>query len=121
MNNTNIVLNILKKSSKNFTAYEILDKFQKIRKTQPMTVYRALNDLIKKGEIHKSNQSKTYLLCNQDNHKKHNPSIAICKKCGDTKELKSDLFSNILKNYRLKKYDFSDFEIEVSTLCRGCL
>ena len=46
MSNTEIVFNIIKKSSKNLTAYEILDKLQKIKKTQPMTVYRALDKLI---------------------------------------------------------------------------
>jgi Fur family transcriptional regulator, zinc uptake regulator len=104
MKNTEIVLSVIKKSSKKLTAYAILEKFQKIKKVQPMTVYRALNDLIEQGVIHKSNQKK----------------IAICKKCGDTEELKSDLFSNLLKKTSIKKYSFSSYEVEVSTICRGC-
>ena len=39
MNNNEIALNIIKNSQKSLTAYEILDKFQKIKKVQPMTVY----------------------------------------------------------------------------------
>ena len=120
MKNTEIVLSVIKKSSKKLTAYAILEKFQKIKKVQPMTVYRALNDLIEQGVIHKSNQKKTYLLCNHSHNKKHNPAIAICKKCGDTEELKSDLFSNLLKKTSIKKYSFSSYEVEVSTICRGC-
>ena len=58
MKNTEIVLSVIKKSSKKLTAYAILEKFQKIKKVQPMTVYRALNDLIEQGVIHKSNQKK---------------------------------------------------------------
>ena len=53
MKNTEIVLSVIKKSSKKLTAYAILEKFQKIKKVQPMTVYRALNDLIEQGVIHK--------------------------------------------------------------------
>jgi len=60
MNNTEIVLSVIKKSSKQLTAYAILEKFQKIKKVQPMTVYRALNDLIEQGIIHKSNQKKLF-------------------------------------------------------------
>ena len=121
MNNTDMVLNIIKKSEKNLSAYEILNKFQKIKKCQPMTVYRASDRLMEKREIHKSNHNKTYLLCCQNLDKKHNPSIAICKKCGLTEELRSDIFFNLLKNLRLKKYDFSNFEVEISALCRSCI
>ena len=120
MNNTEIVFNIIKKSNQPLTAYAILELFKKKKIVQPMTVYRALNELMDKGEIHKSNQNKTFLLCNHSHAIEHNPSIAICKKCGDTEELKSDLFNNLLKKYSIKKYSFTNYEVEVSTTCRGC-
>ena len=44
MRNDDITLSIIKKSTKNLTAYEILEKFQKIKKVQPMTVYRSLKN-----------------------------------------------------------------------------
>ena len=103
MKNNVITLNIIKKSKRSLTAYEILDKFQKIKKVQPMTIYRSLNCLIKEGIIHKANNNKSYFLCNHSHKEKHKTSIAICKKCGDSEELKSDLFSPILKKTRLKK------------------
>ena len=120
MSNKDIVLNIIKKSSSNMTAYEILRKFQKIKNVQPMTVYRALNILIDDGVIHKSNINKTFIYCKQGHDHNHNPVIAICKKCGDTDELKSDLFINFFKKYSLKKFKFKNFELEVSTLCTTC-
>jgi len=46
MNNNDIVFDIIKKSKKHLTAYEILDKFQKFKKIQPMAVYRSLKKLI---------------------------------------------------------------------------
>ena len=120
MNNNEIALNIIKKSKKSLTAYEILDKFQKIKKVQPMTVYRSLNHLINEGVIHKANHNKSYLLCNHFHKEKHNSSIAICKKCGDSEELISDIFLPILKKTRLKKYEFSLFDLEISTICKRC-
>ena len=119
MINNDLVLNIIKKSKKPLTAYEILDRFQKFKKIQPMTVYRSLKKLIDNDKIHKSNQNKTYVLCNHS-HTSHNPSIAICRDCGDTEELKSELFETIFKKNPIKKYDFSKFQLEVSTKCRRC-
>ena len=120
MNNNEIALNIIKKYQKSLTAYEILDKFQKIKKVRPMTVYRSLNHLINEGLIHKANHNKSYLLCNHFHKEKYKTSIAICKKCGDSEELESDLFSPILKKTKLKKYEFSLFDIEISTVCKSC-
>ena len=100
--------------------WRLHELFKKKKIVQPMTVYRALNELMDKGEIHKSNQNKTFLLCNHSHAKEHNPSIAICKNCGDTEELESNLFNNFLKKHNIKKFDFKKFQVEVSTICSNC-
>ena len=120
MSNTEIVFNIIKKSSKNLTAYEILDKLQKIKKTQPMTVYRALDELIEEERIHKNSINKTFVLCNHDHEEDHNTALAICKKCGDTEEIKSNVFTEILRKKSLKNYDLNDFSMQIITTCKGC-
>ena len=38
-----------------------------------------------------------FLCSHSHKEKEHNPSIAICKSCGDTEELKSELFEAIFK------------------------
>ena len=60
MNNTDLVLNILKKSPKGLTAYEILNRVQKYKFVQPMTIYRALKNLKIGGQIHKSNNKNLF-------------------------------------------------------------
>ena len=120
MSNKELVFNIIKKSPKHLTAYEILDKLQKVKKTHPMTVYRALANLIEEERIHKSNQTKTFMLCNHSHSKNHSTAIAICKKCGDTEELKSNLFESLFKKNNLKNYDFNTFNMEVLTTCKEC-
>ena len=121
MKNSQIVFKIIEKSKKPLSAYLILDQFQKIKRVQPMAVYRPLNKLIDDGKIHKSNRNKTFILCIHNHLKDHNTSIAICKECGETEELKSKLFSNIFKKFALKNYDFSSFDLEVSTICKKCI
>ena len=120
MKNKELVFNIIKKSSKNLTAYEILDKLQKFKKTQPMTVYRALDSLIEEERIHKSNQKKTFMLCNHTHSKDHNTALAICKKCGDTEELKTSLLQSFFNKNNVKNYNFSSFNMEVLTICKEC-
>ena len=56
--NDDLVLDIIKNNSKSLTAYEILNKVQRVKKIQPMSVYRSLKNLQTQGKIHKSNQNK---------------------------------------------------------------
>ena len=114
-------LNILKKHNKGLTAYRLLSELQKTRNVKPMTIYRSLNSLQKMGIVHKSNQSKTYFVCNSSGKDKHNPAVAVCKKCEKTEELNPNIFSKLFSNIKTKeKYNFSNFEIEISTICQKC-
>ena len=98
----------------------LLNELQKTRNVKPMTIYRSLNSLQKMGVVHKSNQNKTYFVCHGNAKDKHNPALAVCRDCGDTEELKSELFEAIFKKNPIKKYDFSKFQLEVSITCRRC-
>ena len=121
LKNDQQVLGVLKKNTKSLSAYDVLKELQKYKNIKPMTVYRALKSLQKMGVVHKSNQSKSYFICHSDSKGKHNPALAICKKCKKTEEINSNFFSKIFNNLKTKeKYDFSNFEIEVSTLCKRC-
>jgi Fur family transcriptional regulator, zinc uptake regulator len=120
MSNKELVFNIIKKSAKSLSAYEILDKLQKIKKTQPMTVYRALDKLIEEDRIHKNSINKKFVLCNHSHDENHNTAMAICKKCGDTEELKSNIFSSFFKKNSIKKYNLNNFSMEILTTCKEC-
>ena len=125
--NTELVLNSLKKSSKGLTAYQILNIVLKSKSIQPMTIYRALKDLTNNGLIHKTNKNKTFHLCNTTHvcnmteAHEHNAVLAVCNDCGITEELKTDLFSKIIKNIKSKKrFNFNNFNLEITTTCKEC-
>ena len=121
LKNDQQVLGVLKKNSKGMSAYDVLKELQKYKNIKPMTIYRSLKNLQKIGVVHKSNQSKSYFLCHSDAKEKHNPALAICKKCEKTEEINPNIFSKIFNSLKTKeKYDFSNFELEISTLCRRC-
>ena len=121
LKNDQQVLGVLKKNNKGLTAYDVLRELQKYKNIKPMTIYRALKNLQKLGVVHKSNQSKTFFICNSNTKNKHNPVLTICKKCKKTEEINPNIFSKIFQNLKTKeKYDFSNFEVEISTLCSKC-
>ena len=121
LKNDQQALVVLKKSSKGLTAYGVLRELQKYKNIKPMTIYRSLKNLQRKGVVYKSNQSKTFFICKGEIKDKHNPALAICKKCGKTEEINPNIFSKIFQNLKTKeKYNFSNFEIEISTLCMQC-
>ena len=122
MNNNAIVLNILKKNTKGLTAYQILSRVQKFKHVQPMTVYRALKNLTNDGLIHKTNKNKTFHLCNTSEKHEHNAVLAVCNDCGVAEELKTDLFSRIIKQVKSKrKFNFNNFNLEITTNCKDCV
>ena len=121
MDNNTIVLNILKKNTKGLTAYQILNRVQKFKHVQPMTVYRALKNLTNNGLIHKTNKNKTFHLCNTSEKHEHNAVLAVCNDCGVAEELKTDLFSRIIKQVKSKrKFNFKNFNLEITTNCKDC-
>ena len=121
LKNDQQVLGVLKKNIKGLSAYDVLKELQKIKNIKPMTIYRSLKNLQKIGVVHKSNQSKNYFLCHSDVKEKHNPALAICKKCERAEEINPNIFSKLFSNLKTKeKYDFSNFEVEISTLCSRC-
>ena len=121
MNNNSVVLNILKKNTKGLTAYEILNRVQKFKSVQPMTIYRALKHLTDNGLIHKTNKNKTFHLCNTSGSHEHNAVLAVCNDCGVAEELKTKLFSKIIKHVKSKnKFNFNNFNLEITTTCKEC-
>ena len=121
LKNDQQVLGVLKKNTKGLTAYGVLREIQRYKNIKPMTIYRSLKNLQKMGVVHKSNQSKTYFVCNSSAKDKHNPAVAVCKKCEKTEELNPNIFSKLSNNIKTKeKYNFSNFEIEISTICQKC-
>ena len=121
MKNNTLVLNILKKNSRGLTAYQILERIQKFKFVQPMTIYRALKELNDKGLIHKTNKNKTFHLCNTSGSHEHNAVLAVCNDCGVAEELKTKLFSKVIKHVKSKKkFNFNNFNLEITTTCKEC-
>ena len=120
MDNNKTIIKILKKSKVPISAYEILDKFNKNKAEQPMTIYRALNRMQKDHIIHKCNQSKKFFLCNHKHLETENLAIMFCNVCGKTSEFIMNIKKNKIDKELSKSFDFSNYQIEISTTCMEC-
>jgi len=119
--NNTLVINILKKDAKGLTAYQILNRVQKFKTVQAMTIYRALKNLVDTGLIHKTNKNKSFHLCNSLDQHTHNAVLAVCDDCGVAEELKTKLFSKVIKHVKSKnRFNFKNFNLEITTVCKEC-
>ena len=123
LTNDRIVLKILKNNKKRpLSAYDILDKFLRIKKIQPATVYRSLKNLIDQNLVHKINLTNKYILRNEFPSENDVTTIAVCDKCNDYEEIvmnkyKMSLAYNILD---LKKFSLENFVVEIVSECKQC-
>ncbi len=123
LTNDRIVLKILKNNKKRpLSAYDILDKFLRIKKIQPATVYRSLKNLIDQNLVHKINLTNKYIVRNEFPSENDVTTIAVCDKCNDYEEIvmnkyKMSLAYNILD---LKKFSLENFIVEIVSECKQC-
>ena len=123
MNNNQIVLKIIRNNKKALSAYDIVDKFQRIKRIQPMTVYRSLNSLISEGYVHKSNYHNTVVLCKFSHVENDITILSVCTKCKDIEEVVMDrnkmgLLLNVLD---FKKFNTNKLQqIEIPAICKAC-
>ena len=123
LTNDRIVLKILKNNKKRpLSAYDILDKFLRIKKIQPATVYRSLKNLIEQNLVHKINLTNKYIVRNEFPNENDVTTIVVCDKCNDYEEIvinryKMSLAYNILD---LKKFSLDNFVVEIASVCKQC-
>ena len=123
LTNDRIVLKILKNNKKRpLSAYDVLDKFLRIKRVQPATVYRSLKNLMEQKLIHRLNQSKKYIVCNEAHNENDVTTIVLCESCYDYEEIninknKMSLAYNILD---LQNFDLNNFSVEIISKCKKC-
>lgn len=84
--NQSEILSCLRNSGEPLSAYAILDRVRKSGISHPPTVYRALNDLMKKGMVHRLESRSAFIACG------HGAcdgkfAFAICRACDRVVEI----------------------------------
>lgn len=84
--NQSAILGCLRKAGEPMSAYAILDQVRKVGISHPPTVYRALNDLMRKGMVHRLQSRSAFVACDHGACD-GKAAFAICKACDKVVEI----------------------------------
>jgi Fur family transcriptional regulator, zinc uptake regulator len=119
------VLELLAKSAKPMTAYEILDKLRKFGIKAPPTVYRALDTLVERGMVHRIESLNAFVACHdedeEDQDHNHTAQFAVCRSCGSVTEIHDHRLSDLIHELCKKlKFRIEREMLELLGLCQQC-
>lgn len=115
------VLEIMAKTSKAMTAYDILDALgQFLDKPKPPTAYRAIEFWQDHGFIHRIESLNAYILCDAGHH--HAGSqFMICDDCGDVTEAHlCHLPDGLQSKAKGQNFNVNHWSVELHGQCGAC-
>tara|TARA_B110000977_G_C11069307_1_gene488996 strand:- start:309 stop:740 length:432 start_codon:yes stop_codon:yes gene_type:complete len=114
------VLDVIYKSIKPISAYDILRIISYDREINPPTIYRAIAFWLKHNFIHRIESINSYIVC-KENHKHIGVEVFVCQKCGFVDESHT-CNSKILEELKkLTKHQIKSWNIEMKGLCQNCI
>jgi Fur family transcriptional regulator, zinc uptake regulator len=119
--NCNRVYRALSAARRPMSAYEILEAVRSQGISAPLTVYRALSQLIDRGLAHRLESVSAYVACIEPGRQHESAIFIICSDCGSYEELRD---ATLLKRLRAKASERS-FKVDKTTLemrgqCADC-
>jgi Fur family transcriptional regulator, zinc uptake regulator len=118
--NQSEILACLRKTGEPMSAYAILDRVREAGISHPPTVYRALNDLMKKGMVHRLQSRSAFIACG------HGVcdgkfAFAICRRCDKVAEISlSDEDQAALLELAPDEITPEQVTVEIAGLCTRC-
>jgi len=112
------VLSALRKAKEPLSAYAILDRVRVAG--IPPTVYRALNDLIQLGMVHRLQSRSAFVACDHGSCN-GKAAFAICRQCQKVVEISlSDKDERVLLALSPKDLAAEQITLEIAGLCEAC-
>jgi Fur family zinc uptake transcriptional regulator len=118
--NQSEILTCLRKAKEPMSAYAILDRVRNAGISHPPTVYRALNELMQKGMVHRLQSRAAFIACD------HGAcdgklAFAICRQCGKVVEIPlSDEGQAALLDLAPDEIVPDQVTVEIAGLCGDC-
>ena len=118
--NARLVFEDLARAGGPSTAYEVLERLRPQGIAAPPTVYRALNQLMERGIVHRLESLNAFLACAHPRHGE-GTAFAICHDCGGVEEfVDEDLNESLGALAGRKGFALDHATIELSVLCATC-
>lgn len=117
-----LVLKELRRSGKPLGAYSILEQVKRFGIKNSPVVYRALETLIKRGDVHKVKELNAFVACNCEPDHKHVLSVlTVCGDCSRVEELHDHSIIHQLESLRKKGVRIQEHAvIELPVICNAC-
>jgi Fur family zinc uptake transcriptional regulator len=118
--NQSEILTCLRKAQEPMSAYAILDRVREAGISHPPTVYRALNELMEKGMVHRLQSRSAFIACG------HGAcdgkfAFAICRACEKVVEIHlSDSDRAVLLGLAPEEIEPEQVTLELAGLCAAC-
>ena len=120
--NQQVVFDALRDSDGPLSAYQILD-MDNVRSKglkAPLTIYRALEKLIKIGLVHRIESLNAFVACDLEQHTEP-PAFMICQDCKHIIEVGSqNLQRSVRKQAAEQGFEVEHMHLEVTGRCRKC-
>jgi Fur family transcriptional regulator, zinc uptake regulator len=114
------VLSTLRKAKEPLSAYAILDRVRATGISHPPTVYRALNELIQLGMVHRLESRSAFVACGHGACD-GKAAFAICRKCQKVVEIPlSQKKEAALLALSPKEIAPERVTLEIAGLCAAC-
>ncbi len=115
-----LIVEVLKTANKPMTAYALLDALKIAGIKAPQTVYRALNQLVSEGRVHRLDSLNAYCLCQHRGHL-HPSVFFICNACGLVWEQDSPALQTVIQQLATaQNFAFSHSVLEIKGQCTDC-
>jgi Fur family zinc uptake transcriptional regulator len=114
------ILTCLRKAKEPLSAYAILDRVRVAGISHPPTVYRALNELIQKGMVHRLQSRSAFVACDHGSCN-GKAAFAICRQCEKVVEIPlSDEDQAALLALSPDEISPEQVTLEIAGLCEAC-
>lgn len=119
------VFELLSKSEKPMSAYDILDKLRRHGIKAPPTVYRALENLLERGMVHRIESLNAFIACHdedeEDHDHNHTAQFAVCRSCNSVTEIHDHRLSQLVHEMASRLHFNIEREmLELFGLCSKC-
>lgn len=103
------------------SAYDLLAAMSSGRNVSPVSVYRALDQLIAAGKAHRLESLNAFVLCTHAHEASRANVFAICDSCGGTHEFPAPEFlSGLLAQPDLRRFQVTRVCFELHGQCQSC-
>ena len=118
----NLVLKTLRQSQRPLGAYEILRRLQRFGVKSSPIIYRALELLMGRGEVHKVKELNAYVACDCEPGHSHSLSVlTVCGECREVQEVHDHGVIRDLEGLRARGVPLLlDAVVELPVLCPTC-